>query len=197
MSAWISSTSLSSVKSIPSMSSLPKSSISSSNLDKISSLSSSDNSFKLNEDSTMLITYLMSSEVIPWSVSKVLIFWVNLPVSFWIVLNVTCSSSPISGDSTSIVASISTSASGSIPISPISISISGLGDGGKAGEGTAGGAEGTSAAGVGIESAAGLGVFNVNLFCSPYKETPSSFSLILFNSPATKFNLLNAWEYEE
>jgi hypothetical protein len=75
-------------------------------------------------------------------------------------------------------------------MSPISISISGLGDGGKDGAGTAGGVAGTSAAGIG--SAAGLGVFNVNLFCSPYKETPSSFSLIQFNSPATKFNLLNA-----
>ena len=79
-----------------------------------------------------------------------------------------------------------------MPISSIPISISGLGAGGKAGAGTAGGTEGTSATGAGIESAAGLGVFNVNFFCSPYKETPSSFSLILFNSPATKFNLLNA-----
>jgi hypothetical protein len=68
--------------------------------------------------------------------------------------------------------------------------ISAFGDGGKDGAGTEGGAAGTSAAGIG--SAAGLGVFNVNFFCSPYKETSSSFSFSLFNSPATKFSLLKA-----
>jgi len=68
-----------------------------------------------------------------------------------------------------------------------------IGDGGNSGEGTDGGAIGASISGAG----AGFGVFNVNFFCSPYKEIPSSFSLSLFNSPATRFNLLNACEYDE
>ena len=81
----------------------------------------------------------------------------------------------------------------SIPISSIPISSPpSIGDGGNSGDGTAGGAAGgaigASAAGAG----AGFGVFNVNFFCSPYKETPSSFSLSLFNSPAKRFNLLKA-----
>ena len=86
--------------------------------------------------------------------------------------------------------STSTSSTSGAISSPIPIS-SPTGDAGNSGAGTAGGAAGNSATGAGA-SAAGFGVFNVNFFCSPYNETPSSFSLTLFNSPATKFNLFNA-----
>ena len=86
--------------------------------------------------------------------------------------------------------STSTSSISGANSSPKPIS-SPIGDAGNSGEGTDGGAAGTSAAGAGA-SIAGFGVFNVNFFCSPYNETPSSFSLSLFNSPATKFNLFNA-----
>ena len=115
------------------------------------------------DDMTILMTYLISSDVKPSSFSSVLIFCVNLPVNFWIVLKVT-SSSPlpcfesigsssisISGISSPIssIPSIPGSAGGgispSIPGSPIlgiCPSPPSNGDGGNSGFGTGGGSGG-------------------------------------------------------
>ena len=164
----------------------------------MSSRSSSSRASIFNDEITILITYLISSEVKPSSFSNALIFCVNLPVNFCMVLNVICSSpffdlspissSPISGISSPISSSpisgisppissiggISPPSGGGIPISPISPPPSN-GDGGNSGCGTAGGAGGGIGASP-ISSTGGFGVFNVYFFCSPNNEIPSGLS---------------------
>ena len=82
-----------------------------------------------------------------------------------------------SGPEISVSEVTSTSPSGVDSSSPALTGNSDSGDAGSSGAGTAGGSVGTSAAGsAGTSGSAGLGVFNTNFFCSPYNETPSSFS---------------------